>query len=230
MVESLKSFAEGEVDRNLRYRVSYSDKVIQGLVGKIEARMQYSLNFDQRRKLKSVVAKIEEDAHQAIKAARSATPFDTSGYWDYLTHASEFQFCILGIQRINYGSLFFAYEDFLANVIRTKEPTYSSKKTPIKDAFTTQFGDQLANYCWNHEEVDLARLVRNALAHNGGRFGKDLRKYQPRFTDVTGISAPPIQGELFNLEDGKIQITPDNTKYLFGVLKECVSEIVKCLA
>lgn len=229
MAESLKRYAQGEVEGSLRYRESYADQVIKGIVDKLVDRMQYSLKLDQRRSLRRVVTKIEEEAHEAVKTAREQVLFDVAGYWKYLVNASEFQFSILGIQRINYGSLFFAYEDFVANVIRTKEPTYSSKdkKNPIHVAFPNHFGKPLGDFCWNHDEVDLARLVRNALAHNGGRFGKDLEKYKARFADVTGTDKPLLRGDNFNLVDGKIQITPDNTTYLFGVLKERVSKVVE---
>jgi hypothetical protein len=227
MVHSLKHFAEGKGDGGLRFRANYSGEVIKGIVGKLESRMQYSLKPNQRATLKRVVAKIEQEAHGAFKAAQSEPPFPLAGYWDFLTHTSEFQFCILGTQRINYGSLFFAYEDFLASVIRTKEPTYSSKKDKIKDAFARHFGAALRDYCWTHAEVDLAMLVRHALAHNGGRFGSELEKYKARFVDATGTTTPKLQDDLFALVDGKIQITPGNTRHLFGVLKERVTKIVE---
>jgi hypothetical protein len=230
MAHSLRRFAEGEGNGSLRFRADYSGTVIKGIVTKIEGRMSPSLNLDQRLALKRVVAKIEEEVHEAIKAAQSNVEFPLAGYWAFLTHASEFQFSILGTQRTNYGSLFFAYEDFLSNVIRTKEPTYTSKKEPIKDAFPTHFGDSLADFCWNHDEVNLARLVRNSLAHNGGRFGADLEKYKARFVDATGATNPKLQDDLFILVDGKIQITPGNTRYLFGVLKERVTKIVEEIA
>ena len=123
--------------------------------------------------------------------------------------------------------MFFAYEDFLANAIRTRDPAYSSKNNPIKVAFAKHFGDPLTDNCWNHDEVDLARLVRHALAHNGGRFATPLDKYKARFVDATGTPPPLLQGELFYVVDGKIQITPCNTKYLFGVLKDRVTRIVE---
>lgn len=226
MAENLKRYSQGELEGSLRYRESYADKVIKGVVDKIEGMMQYSLKFDQRRALRRAVERIEKEGYEAVKTARDQVQFDVDGYWKFLVNASEFQFSILGIQRINYGSLFFAYEDFLANVIRTKEPTYSSKKEPIKAGFARHFGDPLTDFCWNHDEVDLARLVRNALAHNGGRFGKDLEKFKARFTDVTGADKVLLRGNKFNLVDNKIQITPDNTTYLFGVLKERVTKIV----
>jgi len=230
MAESLRSFAVGEGNGSLRYRANYSSEVIKGVVGKIESRMHHSLKIDQRRVLKRVVTKIEEEAHDAFKAAQSKMEFPLTGYWGSLTHSSEFQFAILGTQRTNYGSLFFAYEDFLANVIRTKEPTYSSKKEYINVGLAQNFGDPLADFCWNHDEVTLARLVRNALAHNGGRFGKDLEKYKKRFTEATGTTAPVLRDDSFIIVDDKIQIVPGNTTYLFGVLKARVTKIVEELA
>jgi hypothetical protein len=227
MAHSLRRFAEGEGNGSLRFRADYSGAIVKGIVTKLESRMQHSLKRDQRLALKRVVTKIEKEAHDDLKAAQSKAEFPLARYWEFLTHASEFQFSILGTQRINYGSLFFAYEDFLANVIRTKEPTYSSKKENIKFAIARRFGDPLADFCWNRDEVTLARLVRNALAHNGGRFGADLEKYKTRFVDATGTTTPKFQGDLFVLLDGKIQITPLNTTYLFGVLKDRVTKVVE---
>jgi hypothetical protein len=136
LVESLRRFSDGDRDGNLRARATYSGEVIRGIVEKLEARLNYSLDFNQRAQLRCAVTRIEEEAYQAFKTARSAVTFDVAGYWEFLTaDTSEFPFCILGTQRMNYGSLFFAYEDFLANTIRTKEPAYSSKRNPIRDAF-----------------------------------------------------------------------------------------------
>jgi hypothetical protein len=227
MAESLRRFAEGEGNGSLRYRANYSGAIIKGIVNKLESRMHHSLKLDQRRALKRVVTKIEEEAHDAFKTAQANVTFPLAGYWDFLVRTSEFQFSILGTQRINYGSLFFAYEDFLANVIRTKEPRYSSKKDQIKEAFARHFRNPLRDYCWTEAEVDVAKLVRHALAHNGGRFGADLEKYKARFVDATGATNPKLQDDLFILVDGKIQITPGNTRHLFGVLKERVTKIVE---
>jgi len=230
MVESLKHFSEGEIRGSQQFRANYSDTLIKMLVDNIEARMKYCLNFDQRSTLRRAVNNIEEDAHKTIEKERNEMRFDVSGYWNSLIESPEFIFCILGIQRINYSSLYFAYEDFLANVIRTEVPTYTSKKTRIEIEFPKQFGMSLTDFCWNHEEVDLARLTRNALAHNGGRFGAALEKYRTRFVETEGTVALLLRGDQFNLVNGMIQFTPDNTKHLFNVLKDRVSMIVTDLA
>jgi hypothetical protein len=230
MVHSLRRFAEGEYEGGLQFRANYSGEVVNGIVDKLEARMHDNLKLDQRVALKRVVTRIEEEAFQALKTAESGIELGVAKYWDFLVRSSEFQFCILGIQRINYGSLFFAYEDFLANTIRTKDPKYSSKSKSIKDAFPMHFGEPLADYCWTHVDVDLAKLVRHALAHNGGRIGPDLDKYKAYFVDETGTAAPLLRGDRFTVVDGKIQIYPCSTTHLFSLLKARVSKIVEELA
>lgn len=229
MIHILGCFAKGGNNGSLEIRNDYFGEFIKRLVDEVEAGMNPNLNHDQRGALKRVIAKIEKKAFHALKAGEGQVDHDVKKVWAYLAHNSEFQFSILGTQRINYSSLFFAYEDFLANVIRAKEPTYSSKdrNNPIHVAFPRHFGAALADFCWNHEEVILARLVRNALAHNGGRFGTDLEPYRDRFVDATGTTEPILRGNLFILVDEKIQIAPDNTRHLFGVLKERATKIVE---
>jgi hypothetical protein len=230
MVMSLQSFADGEYKGSFQFRANYSDKVIKGIVEKLDRRMRYTLKRDQLVVLNRVIAQIEKEAFQDLKGARDKLTIDVSAYWKSIITTSEFQFSLLGTQNMNYGTLFFAYEDFLAITIRTKEPAYSSKKIPIKVAFAKHFGDPLTDECWNHAEVELAKLVRHALAHNGARFGSDLEKFKTRFVDATGMRAPLLKDNLFNVVNGKIQIMPCNTTYLFGILKDRVTKIVEGLA
>ena len=228
MANSLRQYVQGEIKGNLHFRDNYAASFIENIVEKIERMMQSSLKSDQRRSLRQAVKTIEKEAHDAFRVAQGRVHFDVDGYWKSLVETSEFQFSILGIQRINYGSLFFAYEDFLANAIRTKELSYSSKdrNNAIHVAFPKYFGKSLTDFCCSHDEVTLARLVRNSLAHNGGRFGSEFEKFTIRFTDATGSDRVLLQGERFALVDGKIQITPANTAYLFCVLKERITKIV----
>ena len=59
------------------------------------------------------------------------------------------------------------------------------------------------------------------------RFGNDLEKYKARFDDGTGVPHPELRGDRFVLIDSTIQITPRNTTYLFGVLKDRVTKVVQ---
>ena len=102
------------------------------------------LNFKQRMVLGRAISRLKEETSQTLKTVQSQVAIDVEGYWQSLIEKSEFDFCILGVQRINYGSLFFAYGDFSASTIRTKDPAYRSKNNPIKGAFATHFGVPLS--------------------------------------------------------------------------------------
>lgn len=227
MVKNLQAFADGEFEGQSRHRANYAERIIEGIVETLDYRIQ--LKHDQRVLLKRAIAKIEEEAFQELKAARAQVKMDLAGYWASIIQKSEFQFSLFGAQGTNYGTLFFAYEDFLANVIRTKDPTYTSKNKRIKTQFSKHFGVLLTDFCWNHEEVEIAMLVRHAMAHNGARYGPALDKFKTRFVDATGTTAL-LRGNMFNTVNEKIQIMPCNTTYLFGVLKDRVTRIVEELA
>jgi hypothetical protein len=47
---------------------------------------------------------------------------------------------------------------------------------------------------------------------------------------ITGAEKVVLQGDRFIVLSGTIQVTPGNTRYLFGVLKDRVSKIVEDLA
>jgi hypothetical protein len=79
--------------------------------------------------------------------------------------------------------------------------------------FRAEFGkiftSELRDYCFDGE-INVARLVRNALAHNGGRETEELRKEKHQY----------------HIEGGEIQIIPSNTTALFNLLKERATKVV----
>lgn len=232
MATSLPTYASGQLEGTLQFRDSYSERIISGLVAKITSKMQASLTTEQTLKLQLAVMEIESEAFEALKASQSTFDSIKTDYWSEIVTITEFQFSILGTQRLNFSAIFFAYEDFLANAIRTKEPQYTSKskKDPIGIALERLFGDKnLAEFCWSQDDVDMARLIRNSLAHNSGRFGTDLKRYEARFPDVSGETSIELQGNQFYLIEDTIQITPCNNKYLFDLLKDRVTKVVERL-
>lgn len=232
MMQMLRSFADGDVNAKIRARDCYIDKVVKAITGKIEKRLP-SLKPHQRIALHKAVAKIEKDEYEALKVVRDQITFDVESFWGRIVPEDEFRFCLLGAQAANFGSLFFAYEDFIANAIRTKDSEFDSKNGSLKGEFARHFGLSLRDYCWPDDkapaanEIDLLRRVRNTLVHNGGKYNDELQKrYSARFFDASGIERPELRGEQFLYTDDKIHITPRNTAYLFSVLKDRVSRIV----
>jgi len=229
MADSLRGYAKGEHLGNIEYRTSYSDQLVKHLVEKIASRMHPKLKYDQRASLSRIVGQIEKEAFHDMKAARSQVELDISEYWRFLTESREFPFCIMGTQIINYCSLFFAYEDFIAGFIRVKNPKYTSTHKDTTAQLTIHYGAVLGGYCWADAEIDVARLVRNALVHNSGRCEPAIEKHPTRFLDVTEIANPELRGHKFNIVSGKVQIAPDNTRHLFSILKLRVTRIAEAI-
>jgi hypothetical protein len=227
MIESMKSFAIGELNGNMRYRNTYAETVVKGLKDKLASRMETKLKHNQLTSLHRAVAKIEREAFDILNHSKPQAGGFAMQYWKMIIQKHEFQFSVLGSQRMGYCSLFFAYEDFVASVIGTKEKDYNSRKHKIHKAFPKYFGNPLADYCWKHEDVNLARMVRNDLVHNGGRLGKCGEQYPARFVEAKKDSDLLMKPDLFFVSDGKIEVTPWNSRYLFGVLKERVTKIVE---
>ena len=119
----------------------------------------------------------------------------------------EFQLAIWGSQRICFGAIYVAYEDFVRECIRlalgiAKYKPRGGITTIVADA-ARFFGQPLADDCLNAPEVWHSRLVRNALAHNGGKETDELKQVQH------GI----------RVESGLLQIMAPDNRRLFNILK-----------
>ena len=104
-----------------------------------------------------------------------------------------------------------------------KIPNYRPKKKH-KRTPTQALGDDLndivpgaGDHCLlTDERVDFARLVRNALAHNGGRSSPEIEvKNTEHKTDDCRVHKLMVL-------DGMIQVVPDDTRFLFDLLKQKV--------
>jgi hypothetical protein len=73
----------------------------------------------------------------------------------------------------------------------------------FREDFSKLYDDSLFEQCWADSAVEIARLVRHALAHNGGRLTNHLRGKKHGLTLI---------GE-------DIQILPHDTRALFDLLK-----------
>jgi len=136
---------------------------------------------------------------------------ETEVVWRTMLKESEFRLSIWGSQRLCYGAVYYAYEDFLARCYRlsTAEPDYRMGQK-FSQHFRDQYGAGLRDYCWSDPNVNIARLTRHALVHNGGRLTSDLKKLN--------------HGLRLCGED--IQIFPAFTKALYHLLKDRVTKFL----
>lgn len=139
--------------------------------------------------------------------------FDEDEAWTKYLSVPEFRFSLVWSQRISFSALYHAYEDFMCRCLglARREPDYQFwKYKTFKSEFAAAFGEPLMMACLGNDFVNSARLVRNALAHNGGREDNELK------TMPHGYS----------LEKNVIQITASDVRQLYHSLKDNVLKLV----
>lgn len=208
MVHVVKSFADG-------YRGgpdTLCQQWVQVVTLRLLAEMGDRLQPEQRREIQLALDRIAVDVRVARAVAALQTQFDPNELWVGMVGATEFQFCLQASQRLAFGALFYAYEDFFLRSYRLKsgKANYQIGKTFSED-FATAFGAGLRDYCWSDPQVNVARQIRHALVHNGGRETEKLR----------------VLGHGIQVMDGELQIMPPNTKALFDILKVRVERFVR---
>jgi hypothetical protein len=137
---------------------------------------------------------------------------ETEMVWRTMLMQSEFRLSIWGSQRLSYAAVYYAYEDFLARCYRlsTAQPDYRMGQGFSQD-FRKQYGTDLRDYCWSDPNVNIARLTRHALVHNGGRLTSVLKK---------------LNNHGLKLRGDDIQIFPAFTKSLYELLKDRVTKFL----
>ncbi len=129
-----------------------------------------------------------------------------NAFAQYLT-ATEFQVAIIGLMRNTFASLVFAYEHFFLTCFRLRSNDPDAQSIPANQ-FRTRvhdtFGQSVAEECWTGDEIRKYFEIRNALAHQGGRFSSRLDRWE---------------SEIFQL-DGGIQITASQNRKLFHFIKQ----------
>jgi hypothetical protein len=210
MIHSIRGFEKGY----LRPKEGLSEKIIRGLMKRIPDETADFLSMTSRKKLAKVIRKLGEQLDEVHEVVQDVEPEEMNvnklfGGFIWGHGGSEMQFSLWGSQRICYGAVFHAYEDFITQCVglARNDPDYQvfkwkSLASHAKDAF----GQAIADYCLTDQPVEIARLVRNRLAHNGGKICKELE-------------ALPHGIEVAN---DILQIKPVDNHKLFAMLKERV--------
>ena len=198
-------------------REPFAAQMVSACAKRLPAEMPGLSNM-RRKELSVAVKKIGTDLMALLAQQADESAVNANEMWTTLLNGaaqSEFRLSIWGSQRISYGAIYHAYEDFVRECIglglgRAKYKPRGGTKELVADA-GQHFGPQIADACLNSPDVKIARLVRNSLAHNGGKETDELKKVQ--------------HGIL--VEDNVLQIMAPDTRRLFYVLKERAYKLVE---
>ncbi len=188
-----------------------SDRITTAVTDRVADAMGDDLSRAKQKKLARVIRRIGDETHEQRD---HASRFDLDVVWRSFLEDPEFQLAVWGSQRISYGSIYHAYEHFVRGCIAlgSGNPGYRGRRIHalVRDA-TRLFGPKIAGDCLTAQSVMAARLVRNALAHNGGRETAQLRSFPHGLV----------------LEDGVVQIMASDTRALFDLLKTRAYKLVR---
>jgi hypothetical protein len=182
-----------------RFTAALTDKLVQRM----------GLNNMTTKRLVKELRQISEE----VRAEEERPPVvETEMVWRTMLTQSEFQLSIWGSQRLCFAAVYYAYEDFLARCYRLTagRPDYRVGKGFTQD-FRDQFSPALRDACWSDAAINIARLTRHALVHNGGRLTSDLKK---------------LNNHGLKLHGEDIQIFPAFTKSLYDLLKVRVTKFL----
>lgn len=189
----------------------FSRRITDAVAERIGGAMGSSISKAKQKRLTEVVQQLGEEMH---RQADEAERFDAEAIWSVLLDSPEFQLAVWGSQRLGYASIYHAYEHFVRECIArvSGNPDYRGRRIRalVRDSGRF-FGAKLAKDCLAASQVMTARLVRNTLAHNGGRETPQLQS---------------LSHELV-VEGGVIQIMASDTRKLFELLKGRAYKLVR---
>jgi hypothetical protein len=183
---------------------AFPSRFTAALTDRLAQRME--LTNMKTKKLMSELRQISEE----VRAEDERPPaVETEMAWRTMLRQTEFQLSIWGSQRLCYAAVYYAYEDFLVRCYRLTagQPDYRVGKGFSWD-FRDQFSATLRDSCWSDPKINVARLTRHALVHNGGRLTSDLKK---------------LNNHGLKLHGENIQAFPAFTKGLYELLKNRVT-------
>lgn len=212
MMEAIKAALEGFV--NLTPPIP--GQALGRLIDKIDHGLEkhnLSLSGKDRKTLVQEIRAVEAEIRRAASSHRVS--FSTQDLWSHFLQSQGIALSLLMSEVNAYSGLYFGYESYLINSAKTVKSLPRLRARGLPDQLEALGGKTLADACWNDRAIEIARLVRYAITHNGRKITNDLQKYR---ADLV-------------LESDEIVIMAQQTTELYNLLKHRVllftCEIVK---
>lgn len=187
-------------------------RLINELASKSISNVLPSLNAEQVGRIIKNIRELESNVERDYK--KLVPKFDKQEVWDTLLGIREFSIAILVAERICYANLFFAYEDFLIKVLKkitSRESIRTTDKKEFKKIIKEALSDDEAyNNYWGCDDINIPKLVRNAISHAGGDETDELKGVKHGIEVI----------------DERLQITATHTRQLYVTLSQAVENLV----
>lgn len=202
MLEQFRAFAKGLLQTEW-----HGAKWIGFVQQHLESDIGDGLTNMAKRKIRTSLGRLEKKFNVTMDNAKFVElEKDILRMWDQHLENFEMQIILWGSQRLCYAAVYYAYEDFLTQAVALQkgDPQYRMpRRTEFGKDLANEFGRDVRDRCWSELPVQVARVTRHALVHNGGRVTEELDKLSHGLTIL----------------DGEIQIMATDTSGLYSQLK-----------
>jgi len=209
MIRLLKGMLEGYARMKVPFPVTVAEAFLKNV-----SKMMGDTPFTQKQleRMKLVFADIQGRLWSGLEAIPPDFANEIDGFWEEIVGESDFSLSLWKSEENAYVAIYFAYEDYVSRLVGLGKGTSGYKLSDtFQEDFVSLFGSSMFDTCWACKPVRVARLVRNAMLHNGGRLTADLKKIDH------GLR---LEGEQI------ILIAPDTTN-LYNLLKDRASGITE---
>lgn len=210
LIEHIKSFHDGFVNsqRPSSDLLNLSVALTQRL-GRDFPELN-SLDPALQRRIQERIVKIGYEIQASAQYTPIVLPLEE--IWRHYIGNQSYALTIWSSQRIVYIEVYNAYESFLAQCMRIALRMNSYRiENGFAREFESIFGPALLSNCWSRNEVFTIKQARHCLSHSGGKINDKLLKAKHNFKVVDKI----------------LQITPNDTKAAYHILKECVKAVLQ---
>ena len=187
--------------------VAYSEKIIAQLTGMVP---ELTENRALRIRLMESLATIACEFRDRASQVGTSIPIDP--IWADFMNDPAFRLSLWSSQRIAFVAFYNAYEVFLIDCLKVSTGLTSlrTQMEEFRKALRNSLREDIADPCWFHGEINIARLVRHALSHNGGRQTEDLKKQK---FDIKLIG-------------DNLQIVPEDNHWMLRRLRKAVEKVI----
>jgi hypothetical protein len=187
--------------------VAYSERIISELSRRVS---EIAENRKLSARLVAELVTISAGFRDRAEAIKSEYPIEPM--WSEFMNEVPFRISLWASQRITFVAFYNAYEAFIVDCLKVGTGTSQLQSTDkaFKEALREGLSKDISNACWWHRDIRIARLVRHALSHNGGRETEKL-KGEPH--DIKKI------GE-------ELQIVPQDIHKMLRCLRSAVEEVI----
>jgi hypothetical protein len=184
VVNSLNQFW-GNYIRHSGFTPEYLRVLPEGLMRRMGGVQMRNM---QRQALTKAVNDLAAEVRQKIQDTPDPE-LSCESIWNNFIQIPDFQVSIWGSQQLVFGALFFAYENFVKDVVAIAkgEQEYEPLFGRLVDDAREQFGYDVVKNTLEGQFIDITRYARNCLAHRGGRESKKLKDTSHGIKVIDGI-------------------------------------------